>query len=350
MRALQLFPLVVLLFPVTALASFSDVPTAHTNKEAIEYVQSQGIVQGYPDGTFRPDRTINRAEFMKILIGSFLTDDLSIPCDVSGVFADVEPNAWYHRPICMAYRSFWITGYPDGKFRPAQAINFVEASKILTKTYSIPITASTPWYKSAVLALEERKAIPISITSFDQLITRGEMAEMVYRLRAVVTDKPSRTYEEMAGGVNNAGETNTMVVTVYLAQDNPGGNCPNGGSGCYYLYIPVQVTVPKASAVLRASLEALLSLPTDEHGCYRDDCSLMDDLYLMHLLVSKATIVNGVAHVELTGNLQLAGDMSGHRAVEEITRTVTQFPSVKSTDIILNGKPLRCLSDESGQC
>lgn len=46
---------------------FSDVPFNHLNAETIDYVQANGIVSGYPDGTFRPDQTINRAEFVKII-------------------------------------------------------------------------------------------------------------------------------------------------------------------------------------------------------------------------------------------------------------------------------------------
>ncbi len=48
--------------------SFSDVPDDHPYIKAIEYLQNNDIVQGYEDGTFRPEQTINRAEFTKVLL------------------------------------------------------------------------------------------------------------------------------------------------------------------------------------------------------------------------------------------------------------------------------------------
>ncbi len=55
------------------------------------------------------------------------------------------------------------------------------------------------WYEGYVRGLAGQNAIPTSIVSFDHHITRGEMAEMIYRLKAGVAEKESRTYEELAG-------------------------------------------------------------------------------------------------------------------------------------------------------
>jgi hypothetical protein len=53
-----------------AYAFFSDVSSGHVNYDAIKYVQDNGIVSGYQDGTFKPDKTINRAEFTKIIVAA----------------------------------------------------------------------------------------------------------------------------------------------------------------------------------------------------------------------------------------------------------------------------------------
>ena len=183
-------------------APFKDVTSDHVNADAIFYVKQQGIVQGYEDGTYKPESTINRAEFVKILMGAFPGDDRM--CKIAA-FADVDQSAWYasfaHAARCRGV----VSGYDDGTFRPGNSINFVEAAKIIVKAFGLEATSTLPacegecpWYRDYVLMLEMRGAIPMSVTSFDQSITRGEMAEMIWRLSTGNNDKPSNTYEELA--------------------------------------------------------------------------------------------------------------------------------------------------------
>lgn len=206
-----------------AFAAFPDVPATHPNATAIEYVQSQGIVAGYPDGTFRPDSTINRAEFVKILGtthrqwidaeqakqpgGPFWEDSMCIAVfsgtDISFPYTDVRKTDWFATTVCLVASQGLIDGYPDGTFRPANTINFVEAAKIIANQHLVttehdPLpTDSTPWYKPYVDVLADAHAIPLSIRSFDQKITRGEMAEMIWRLRTNNTTIPSKSYEDL---------------------------------------------------------------------------------------------------------------------------------------------------------
>jgi hypothetical protein len=195
-----------------------------------------------------------------------------------------------------------------------------------------------PWYRDFVQALDDQNAIPLSITSLDQNITRGEMAEIMYRLKANVTTKSSRTYAEL--------EPEMMSVFVYLYNNEDQITPCDTGYDCDFLYEPSEVLVPRSKTVLKDSLQALLDMG-EESAC---DGSLntCSDLYLSDLAVTYATIVDGVAHVKIEGEVMLAGSMSGVRAIEEITRTVMQFPSVKSAEITVNGKPLYCIADESG--
>lgn len=181
-------------------SKFSDVPTDHPSSDAIFYVRSAGIVQGYEDGTFRPDATINRAEFVKILVGAATAEDGPV-CKIAP-FTDVDQTAWYAASAHTARCHGIVEGHPDGSFKPANPINFAEAAKILAKAFQLDLvttvpaceTSECPWYRDYVLMLEAKDAIPTSISSFDQNITRGEMAEMIYRLR-MGGDKPSRTYD-----------------------------------------------------------------------------------------------------------------------------------------------------------
>lgn len=200
--------LLAALLPLTAAAEFSDVPATHANYDAIVYVQEKAIVDGYDDDTYRPDQTINRAEFTKILVRSKLGHpalDFSASCFAEGstfpdgfVFSDVDAElSWFAVDVCAAYELQLISGYPDGTFGPSGNINFAEAAKIIAKSFDLPNAETDTWYEGFVRALAEKRAIPDTVASFEYQITRGEMAEMIYRLQTANTIKSSRTYEDL---------------------------------------------------------------------------------------------------------------------------------------------------------
>jgi hypothetical protein len=194
------FTLSLLITPITKVdASFKDVSSSHSNLDAINYVQSEGIVNGYSDGTYKPDQTINRAEFTKIIIGSKYSTDEIYACIPNEVFSDIAPFEvpWIYQYSCMARNEGIINGYEDGTFKPFQKISFIEAAKIISNTFGYETAQDNVWYRPFVEKLATEKAIPTSIDSFHKNITRGEMAEMVYRLMANVTDKDTRNYEEL---------------------------------------------------------------------------------------------------------------------------------------------------------
>ncbi len=169
---------------------FSDVSSVHNNYDAIEYIQSKSIVEGYSDGTFKPDIFINRAEFTKIIVASIEENPTGSFC-----FPDVEGD-WYAKYVCEAKELGIIEGYPDGKFYPAQNISFVEAAKIIVYGWGLDVYIDDIWYKPFVEELGDERAIPDSIESFDKDITRGEMTEIMYRLMTDAGDeKVTLTYD-----------------------------------------------------------------------------------------------------------------------------------------------------------
>jgi len=175
-------------------ASFLDVDSANSNYDAIAYVQTQGIVSGYEDGTFGPSKKINRAEFTKILIGAQFTAQQIETCVPKLSFSDVFGDEWFAPYVCVAGNEGIISGYSDGTFRPSDNVNFAEAAKILVGAFDYEAGSDAIWYKPFVEALESRGAIPTSICSFDQSVSRGEMAEMIYRLKEGVSDKSSTAF------------------------------------------------------------------------------------------------------------------------------------------------------------
>ena len=198
MKNIFYFLLITFLFVPGALAAstrFSDVPSSHPNLDAIQYVKDQEIVDGYEDGTFKPDNSINRAEFTKIIMEAvFPGESRGIRC-----FTDVN-NEWFAKYVCRAKVEGIISGYPDGYFKPAVYISFAEAAKIIVNAFEINTGIRTDdpvWYKPYVDELGLKHAIPMSIDSFSKNITRGEMAEIIYRLKGDPGVTESQTYDSI---------------------------------------------------------------------------------------------------------------------------------------------------------
>lgn len=110
--------------------TFSDVAAADWHNNAISTLGNRAILAGYPDGSFRPDASITRAEFTKIAV-SFFNETASYQ---PGTFPDVEADAWYADFIAAAVALGLIEGYPDGTIRPQDPITRAEACTIINRT------------------------------------------------------------------------------------------------------------------------------------------------------------------------------------------------------------------------
>src|SRR3989338_2120749 len=162
---------------------FTDVDADHQYYEAISWARTSGVVEGYADGMFRPDATVNRAEFLKILIE---TKNLTMPvCELGIAYQDVDWSSWYANYLRIAYCLRIATGYSDNTFRPSNSINFAEAAKIVANLHAgQPLQPGVgAWYQVYVDYLKTRYAVPASIRANSQLVTRGEMVEIMYRLQ-----------------------------------------------------------------------------------------------------------------------------------------------------------------------
>ncbi len=127
---------------------FTDITALTPYKDSITTLKQQNIISGYSDGSFKPDNTINRAELLKIIIGAKypVIDNLfSRSC-----FKDIPSDQWYTKYVCFAKGKNIIEGYPDGTFKPDQSVNYVEALKMLLETYGLVPQKTTPWYQGYV--------------------------------------------------------------------------------------------------------------------------------------------------------------------------------------------------------
>lgn len=170
---------------------FTDLSVSDENYEAIVYLEDNGVIGGYPDGTFKPDDTVNRAELLKILVGG--TGVTPTVETYSDCFPDVTTD-WYAPYVCYAKSEGWVDGYPDGTFKPEDEVNKVEAIKMLVNSQGYSVSggvseppfddvATTDWFAPYVEVAKDKGLLEETGGSFgvaDEM-KRGGVSENIYR-------------------------------------------------------------------------------------------------------------------------------------------------------------------------
>ncbi len=166
---------------------FLDVRPEHTYSDAISAMKTKGLLRGYQDGTFKPDKTVNRAELIKMLLD--VIEFSPIGKEFNQCFSDVF-NQWYAPYVCQAKRKNWVTGYPDKSFRPDQAVTRAEGITLAARVVDLLEPESSPsfndvesdaWFGPSVGSLEKKKLLPFTGTRFfpHQGLDRGEVAGLL---------------------------------------------------------------------------------------------------------------------------------------------------------------------------
>ena len=106
---------------------YSDVAATSWYNTAVSTLSSMGIITGYPDGTFRPNAAITRAEFAAIAARFDNNGDKA-----AAKFSDIA-NHWAKDEISIAYNNGWITGYPNGTFGPQRDITRAETMTLVNR-------------------------------------------------------------------------------------------------------------------------------------------------------------------------------------------------------------------------
>ncbi|MDZ8029810.1 DUF1565 domain-containing protein [Nostoc sp. DedSLP04] len=179
--------------PPGGAVAFKDVPANYWAKSYIEALASQNIIAGFPDGSFKPNEPVTRAQFATIV-----TKALTPPTKRPAIkFKDVASNFWAYAAIQSAYQGQFVSGYPDGTFKPQQQIPRVQA--LVSLANGLGLTASNqnvvsfytdaaqiPNYAIAPVAAATARQLVINYPTAKQLnpnreATRAEVAAFVYQ-------------------------------------------------------------------------------------------------------------------------------------------------------------------------
>jgi flagellar hook assembly protein FlgD len=177
-------------------AGFTDVSHDNPYCKAIELMKIKGIFTGYPDGTFRISSPINRAETVKVVLLAIDRYTLMSDNGANLGFWDVTKRAWYMPYLRTAQTHGMIEGYPDGSFRPTTIPNKVELLKVFLEGTGInipacnsapykdtPVNRGTRWYVDYVCFAASNGLISADADGYfhpDQPMNRGDVAMLFY--------------------------------------------------------------------------------------------------------------------------------------------------------------------------
>lgn len=197
-------------------ASFSDI-AGHWAKNWIEKAVNLGFVSGYEDGTFKPDRTITRAEFSKLLNSALHTEK-----KVNLNFSDVGSKEWFYTEIQKSVASGFFSGYENNTFRPNNPIKREEVAKVVSSaittgeadgegaTMLSDYNTIQEWAKSSVNSVYNKGYIlgyPEGLYRPAKALTRAEAVKIIYEI--IENENIEKTFN-----ITNYDETYSSTVVV----------------------------------------------------------------------------------------------------------------------------------------
>lgn len=182
-------------------AVYTDIQTqSFSTQLAVSTLSEANILTGNPDGTFKPNSTLNRAEFVTIAMR--MANMPLLPA--ANCFPDVQNTDWFSTTVCTAKNLGYIRGnanadLPASKwlFNPEQPVRYVEALKILSEVYKVQTSTvniasyfapTGEWYEP-YLAAAIRDNTQLKGILFSSFLTRAQMAELSVRFLAKNNDQ-----------------------------------------------------------------------------------------------------------------------------------------------------------------
>lgn len=152
-KFLPLILIPILIFN-TVYAAFLDVDSGTEVGTAVSVLADRGVISGYGNGLFGPDNSLTRAEAVKVINKIF---GYTLAADIS--FSDVHEGDWFYSYVAAAVNAGYISGYPDGTFRPNEALTKEQICVMLDKIMNF-----------ILLPTEVYVADPISDWAYDSVI------------------------------------------------------------------------------------------------------------------------------------------------------------------------------------
>lgn len=251
----------LLAVPVGAasVTKFSDVSDSYT-ATAIETLRLMGVLDGYGDGTFRPDTVLNRAQFCKMAVYAMDGSGELGRYSTVTIFPDVKPSHWASAYINMASRKGIISGFADGKFKPGQTVTAGQAVTILMRGLGYKDEDMGGVWPQSYMAEAQTNGLLKStgITSAYAGVTRAQAAKLFMNLFEAKHGKGDVLFSYSVG-----------KDEVYLTAMDGGKGTMTAGGTEYDMAHPVTSTSligSKGKVVTNSEGEILTFLPVTGSG------------------------------------------------------------------------------------
>ena len=192
-----------LLCTAASAATFSDVSKTASYAEAVEYVSSTGLMVGYGDGKFGPEKTVTRAEMATVLC-KLLGEDKNLKKDGSK-FKDVPTSHWGNAYVIKAASLGILSGYGNGKFGPDDTVTYEQALTMIVNMLGYGDKAGEyGGYPSGYIYIGHMLGVMTYIdSSLGNRETRGNIALMLFNLRGcpIVKDKAKSDIVDFANSL-----------------------------------------------------------------------------------------------------------------------------------------------------
>ena len=182
-KVLALVIVLAMAFSTVAFAAFSDVAEEASYAEAVEVMSALGLLAGYEDGTFGPDKTITRAEFSAVVVRALGMEESAKGVYGATNFSDVAADAWYAGYVMIASQQGIVNGYPNGTFKPEAPVKFEEAVKMIMcmLNYQKKLEKVANPYPTAYIAEAHTAGITLGANlAIGQEASRAIVARLVY--------------------------------------------------------------------------------------------------------------------------------------------------------------------------
>lgn len=299
-RWLSCFILLLLLFGQLPMlrAAAAEAPASDLDgnwaRSTIEDWMDRGLVKGMPDGKFRPDNPISRAEFVALVNRYFQIAD----ADSAPSFRDVKADHWFAEDVVAAVRAGYVSGYPNNEFKPLQSITREEAASIIAKL--------APEEKGAPAASSFKDEAQIGRWSLDSVRKVASLGIMKGYPDQTFRPRNPITRAEAIVALNNVPAKRETAPVQAVVE----GKVTRDGA-------PVQGTTVRLFA--KDGLQPIRSAQSDEAGSFRFevdpgtyDLTAESDVYVAYaagVTAEAGSAPAGAAKLELVKGVKVGGKL-----------------------------------------